>query len=461
MINFKKSTKRIFSVLFGVAIACSSFSCNKKKESSVESYEPPVVPQYAEQDFVFYGFWSPYQFTKESYELYKQSGLNTMFFTNHSSEERNSDTLHYLGSNATARSLELCREVGLDAILNYGYWYKELAEGVSFGSTPFSDYNLYSEYKDIIVGMHVADEPNVNQIADFGNDNLTADYKSVYDVPYLINLYPSYAGWKVIGSDGYSAYVQKYADEVVKDFDDNRLLSVDFYPFRTNTFHSGWLFCYNEIAKVAKTTKSMQSYYIQTAVGNEFQSTLGVKEIAMQLNVALAFGADWFGFYCYEMPRDNSDRTPMYEYCMLNPDGTPSPLYYAVQSETARISAFSNVYLAYDWVKTVPVYKNAEQDNQALLMLGEVDFSNTEIKSVKSTEDAIVGCFNSSYGQSFMVVNYTNPSIETNAKVEIEFKNARYVVVYGDGEPTEIIKLENGKLNLELLSGEGRFITVL
>ena len=131
------------AVIFSFITMLSSFSCGKKDKGVVESAPPPTIPEYAEQDFVFYGFWSPYEFTVESYELYKQSGLNTLFFTNHSSEVRNSDTLHYLGSNATMRSLELCREVGLDAIINYGYWYKELAEGVSFSSTPFSDYDLY------------------------------------------------------------------------------------------------------------------------------------------------------------------------------------------------------------------------------------------------------------------------------------------------------------------------------
>jgi hypothetical protein len=290
---------------------------------------------------------------------------------------------------------------------------------------------------------------------------LTADYKSVYDVPYLVNLYPSTANWTVVGKDGYRGYVQKYADEVLSDFEDNRLLSVDFYPFRNNSFHSGWLFCYNQIAQVAKATGSMKNYYIQTAVGSEFQSSLGVEEIAMQLNVAMAFGADWFGFYCYEMPRDNADRTPMYEYCMLNADGTPSPLYYAVQSEIARVSAFSNAYLSYDWVKTVPVFKSAEQDNQALLMLGEVDFSGTALKGVKSSEDAIVGCFNSSYGEAFMVVNYTNPSIETTASVKMEFSKGRYVAIYGQESEPEIVELKGGNLTLEIPSGEGYFITVL
>ncbi len=442
--------KRLLAVLFSGALITASFSCGK-----------PSLIEYEEQDFVFFGFWSPNELTEESFTLYKQSGLNAMLFTNHSVFPRSSDTLHYLGSNATKRSLELCKSVGLNAILNYGYWYKTLAEGESFSQTPFSDYDIYGGYKDIIVGMHVADEPKLEQIADFGNDALTNDYKSVYDAPYMVNLFPNYAGMTATGPKGYKNYLQTFADEVLSDFDSNRLLSVDFYPFRKDGMSALWLACYNDTASVARDTQSMQSYYIQTAVGNEFANSLGEAQINMQINVAMAFGADWFGFYCYEMPRDNASHTPMYEYCMLNADGTPSPLYFAVQSEIKRVSAFSDAYLSYNWQKTAVAPKGGESENQAILMLGDTDFSNTAINNVAATEDTVVGCFNSDKGEAFMVVNYGDPSNKTPSDIEIEFSKGKYVAIYGEGVEPEIVKLKNGKLNLELLTGEGLFITLL
>lgn len=455
----KQRLQQAFAVLFSGAVMLSSVACALGNKA-------PALPAYEKQDFVFFGFWSPYDFTEESYSLYRQSGLNTMLFTNHSVEKASSDNLHYLGSGATMRSLELCRKTGLNAILNYGWWYYEWVEdGKSFGETPFSDYDLYGDYKDIIVGMHVADEPKYSQIADYAKDSLIADYKSVYDVPYMLNLYPSYAGQDAIGYYGYKQYVQTYADQVVSKFDANRLLSVDFYPFRANssTMHSAWLACYNNIADVAKSTGSKQSYYIQTAAGNEFWQELGEDEIRIQLNVAMAFGADWFGFYCYEMPRtyiDGASYQPMYNYCMLNPDGTPSPLYYAVQKEIARVSAFSDVYLSYNWSKTVPVTPAGAKETYALKLINGSNFSGTSVEKVTAESDTVVGCFQSEKGEAFMVVNYATPS-ENKTTTSMKFNRDGYVAVYGaSGEP-EIVKLKKGELQLEMMAGEGRFVTLL
>lgn len=451
----KKHTVKIISALLSGVAMLSSFGCRSASD----------IPDYAKQDFVTFGFWSPYELTQESFTLYKQSGLNTLFFTNHSVTQWTSDNLHYLGSNATQKSLELCRKTGLNAILNYGDWYRTRAEGEPFSGTPFSDYNLYGDYKDIIVGMHIADEPNLEKIDEYGLDTLTADFQSVYDVPYMVNLFPDYASMEQIGTQGYRHYVQTYADKVVSDFEENRLLSVDFYPFQRTIFHPSWLFCYNEIAKIAKATGSKRNYYIQTSVGSEFQYTLSAEEIAIQLNVAMAFGADWFGFFCYETPRTyqaDGAYEPKYQYCMLNPDGTPSPLYYAVQGELARVGAFSDVYLAYDWVKTVPVLKTGGFTNQAFRMLGKTDFTGTALNQVTSTGDTVVGCFDSAeYGEAFMLVNYGKPSEQTVSTVEMEFSKGKYVAVYGIEDEPQIMKLKQGKLSVELSAGAGCFVTVL
>jgi hypothetical protein len=456
MKSIKKYSRQVFAAVFAVLVCISSFACEESEES-------PTLPTYAPQDFVTFGFWSPYELTEESFTLHKQSGLNTMFFGNHSLRPWSSDNLHYLGSNATQLSFELCRKVGLKALPSYGEWYHYNVEGKQYSKTPFSDYDLYGEYKDIIVGMHIADEPSFEALDKYGNDELTADYKSVYDVPYMVNLLPNYADSSRIGKQGYKHYVETYAEKIVQDFENNRLMSVDFYPFRSEGLHSSWLLCYNDMANVAKRINSQKSYYIQTAVKNEFQDTLGQDEIRMQLDVAMAFGADWFGFYCYAVPKKEQGDwlEPMYEYCMLNPDGTPSPLYYAVQGELARISSFSSVYLAYDWVKTVPVAKDGGRGGQALRLLGNIDFTDTAIKQVKTSEDVIVGCFDSEKGEAFMLVNYGNPSDKKNATVEMEFSKGKYAAIYGINNELQIVKLDDGKLSVMLPTGHGCFVTLL
>ena len=123
MKSVKKYSRQVIAALFAVLVCISSFACEDSEES-------PILPTYAPQDFVTFGFWSPYELTEESFTLYKQSGLNTMFFGNHSSRPWSSDNLHYLSSNATQLSLELCKKVGVeDVALTDGETTLSLAYG--------------------------------------------------------------------------------------------------------------------------------------------------------------------------------------------------------------------------------------------------------------------------------------------------------------------------------------------
>ena len=153
--NFKKLTVTLLTTL---SFCTGSFitSCGKTT---------PTPKTYAEDEFILAGFWAPYEITEEGFEKYKNCGLNTVQFTNHSRDASAAEvwdatdpvlskTRYYLGSELTKQSLEMCRKTGLKAILD--------DNGAHFntGDTPYSTRESYEEYRDIIVGMHVADEPS-------------------------------------------------------------------------------------------------------------------------------------------------------------------------------------------------------------------------------------------------------------------------------------------------------------
>ena len=239
----RKKTAWILAVVTMLS-SLSVFGCNKQ----------PNAPQYEAARLRLAGFWSPYEQTEESYLLYKNAGLNTLLMGNHSVEEWTSETLDYLGSAHTAKSLELCKKVGLDAVLQYGEWYCSRAEGKPMESNPFSTRNLYEEYKDIIAAVHIADEPSVTAMDTYGNNALTADYKSVYNVPYMVNLFPIYASDQLLGAKNYDAYLAAYEEKILSDFSKNAMVSVDFYPFRADYagLHYSWLLCYEKVARLAR-----------------------------------------------------------------------------------------------------------------------------------------------------------------------------------------------------------------
>ena len=48
-----------------------------------------------------------------------------------------------------------------------------------------------------------------------------------------------------------------------------------------------------------------------------------------------------------------------------------------------------------------------------------------------------------------------------NSIIEMQFAKGEYVAVYGKSKEPQIVKLEDGKLSVELLTGEGCFVTLL
>ncbi|MCI6734863.1 MAG: hypothetical protein MR437_07310, partial [Clostridiales bacterium] len=407
------------------------------------------------------GFWAPYEVTEEAFSLYKNAGLNVFLMGNHTVKEWTSKTLTYLGSERTKESLELCKKVGLKASVCYGAWYYEMSEEKRMPDKPFSSLNFYGEYLDIIDSFNIADEPNKSGMSVYGNDNLTADYKSVYgNKPYIVNLFPDYASVSTLGATNYSDYLNAYGEEILNDFPQSAVVSVDYYPFRAEGFQTGWLACYEKIAKLAAKYGAEKRFYIQSAVKNEFSGSLSEADIRLQVYVALCFGGSRISYYCYAMPGYPDDC--MYEACMLGKDNKPTEIYYYVKNVNVEIQSFASAFLAFDWVKTVGITENGTGGNPAILKLkDEVDFSDRKyLNRVDSSGDLLVGCFENGGSEGYMVVNYGEPSTTRINEVSLSFKGADYVVVYGGESKTdaEIVKLNGGKMNFALNGGEGKFI---
>ena len=145
--------KKVLAFIMVCIMAITLFGCNEK-------YTQKDLPKYAAQEFEISGFWAPYDISEEGLTLYKNAGFNTLAMINHSLGNT-SEEQFYLGSKRTMTALENCKKVGLNAILNYNDWKAEQCEGEDYnGETPFSKYDLYGEYKDIITGVIKANIPS-------------------------------------------------------------------------------------------------------------------------------------------------------------------------------------------------------------------------------------------------------------------------------------------------------------
>lgn len=478
--------KKCLAVLLAVVLAFALVGCDNGSK----------LPEYSEKQFEISGFWAPYEITEESFKQYKDVGFTTFAMINHSLAKTSEDQF-YLGSERTMKALELCRKVGLNAILNYNDWVATWSENdLDYnGETPFSKYDLYGDYKDIITGVHICDEPYVkrpdgsNHFEIYGNKTLVEDFKKVYpNAKYIVNLIPITA----LSSRGFETYeemMELTEKTFMEPFGDNAFISVDVYPF-----HEGMtaddltlLKNYRYIAESAKKYGVKPGYILQSSVGGtvniqetdeevskEFEMRLSESDLRWEVNNALLFGADTLQYYCYAVPtsfdEDGNAISYMYDKCILNHDGTPSDIYYSLQKIHKEIQSFANVILSYDWQKTIGISGSEKQTYRVVDMqydddLNAIEFENPKnYVDTKSTHDLVVSHFTSEeYGEAYMFLNWADRD-DANT-VTASFKDCKSIAVYGgvgfEGTPEIITLNENGEAIIELEYGEGVFVTPL
>ena len=483
--------KRVLSIIVALIMVFSFSACKKPKETK-KGY---VLPEYSYKQFELSGFWAPYEMTEESFKQYKDVGFTTFAMINHSLS-KTSENQFYLGSERTMKALELCRKTGLKAILNYNDWVATWSENDPDynGETPFSKYDLYGDYKDIITGVHIVDEPYLKRpdgsshFDTYANSKIVEDFKKVYpNARYIANLIPITA----ISSRGFDSYEQMmelYEEKFMEPFE-NPYVSVDVYPFHQgSTMDDGTLLVnYRYIANSAKKYGVKPAYILQSSVGGtvkvqnpdeevkkEFEMELSESDLRWEVYNALAFGADTLQYYCYAVPttfdEDGNVVEYMYDNCILNHDGTPSDVYYSLQKIHKEIQSYADVILSYDWDTTIGVSGTEDQTFRVSSLELDADFNTIKLEDTKNyvdavgTQDMIVSRFTSEkYGEAYMFLNWAER--EDKNTVKATFKNCTAIAVYGgegfDGIP-EIVELDkNGNTTIELNYGEGVFVTPL
>ena len=462
--------KKILALSLSVILVFGLAACDKKAK----------LPEYADKEFELSGFWAPYEISEESFKQYKDVGFTTLAMINHSLG-RTSENQFYLGSKRTMKALEVCKKVGLKAILSYNEWVADQC-GESYNTDkPFSKYDIYGDYKDIITGIHICDEPYVKHIEQYGNKTLVEDFKKVYpNAEFIVNLIP----YTALSSRGFESYEQmmQICEETFMEPFENPFVSVDVYPFHkgNNQDDQTLALNYEYIANSAKKYGVKPGYILQSSVGGadegekEFEMELSESDLRWEINAALAFGADSLQYYCYSVPKgydeDGNEISNMYDYCILNRDNTPSPVYYSLQKLHKEIQSFADVILSYDWDKSIGITGSEDM----VLRVGALQYDDNledekfdnpkHYVSATATRDLLISRFaNDKYGEAYMLVNFTDRGNTNN--IEVTFKECSSVAIYGGkdykGTPKIVSLDKNGKFKTELTYGDGIFVVPL
>lgn len=452
-------------------------SGNNTSQSTPEAtkgkvYTQGEIPKFSSKQFDLSGFWAPYEISEESFKTYKDVGFTTLAMINHSGV-KTSNNQFYLGSNRTMKALEMCRKVGLNAILNYNDWIAEASSNNKnyYSETPFSQYDIYGEYKDIIKGIHIIDEPHKDKhIPLYSKKAFIDDFKKVYpNADFVVNLIP-YTAYAGRGFKSYEEMMEIYENSYMSQFD-KPYVSVDVYPFHENNKRDDQTLAmnYEYIADSAKKYGVKPCFILQSSIGGgEFEMQLDKNDLRWEINAALAFGADKLQYYCYSVPQEGNGY--MYDSCILGQDNKPSQIYYDLQQLHKEIQSFADVILSYDWDQTIGNTSYGETTYRVTSFKYHEDceygkFRNAKyFDSVNSTKDLTVSRFESKqYGEAYMLVNFADRG-GTNT-VTAKFKDCGYVAVYGGSEWSSTPKVEkldeNGNLKLELKYGEGVFVIPL
>ena len=269
---------------------------------------------------------------------------------------------------------------------------------------------------------------------------------------------------------------------------ENPFVSVDVYPFHQgNTQDDGTLLVnYQYIADSAKKYGVKPGYILQSSVGGadegrkEFEMELSESDLRWEVNNALLFGADTLQYYCYSVPKsfdENGKEIFMYDYCILNRDDTPSPIYYSLQKIHKEIQSYSNVILSYDWQQVigksgydVSTYRVAPLEIDDNFEAITFDNAKKYVETSCSQDIAISHFTSKDFGEAYMFVNWADRDVKnedgTVEKVKnivtTKFKDCSELKVYGgvgfDGTPKTLKLDKNGEVQFELEYGEGIFV---
>lgn len=440
-----------------------------------------TLPEYSEDDIIYRAAWWCPEPTSENYDTYKESGLNTVMLVNHnffsntenywelSADEQlkiMQEQGYYIGTpkgfegeTMTDKSLALAKEKGLSVILAEGAGYFSwIGQEVNV----YQDFTIdYDEYEDIIVGVFSGDEPSAPEIKEQAK-NIGAAQKAFPNVPYFPNLFPCYAdATKTLKTDSYYKYLEEYGTEFLAKTSGPRMISVDFYPFIGANCEK-WLYNYELFTDTALEYDADMNMFIQSCVsGDGSHRLLDEKEIRVQVNTALAYGADSYSYFLYTPAGEG------YPEGLVDKDGKPASMYYYAQKVNAETASLENAYLHYDYVNTIPVTDDENDYSTGAfvylpIMKNTGTCEESEIlEEVTSTNRALVTILRDEDGnEAFYLTNYFDNGdleMDEDCTITLSLKGMKKAALYGtteclEGKTTELSK---GTFEYTLKPGEG------
>ena len=496
----KRGKKITAAIVSAVLSLCTLFcGCGGKSEQSTAT--PPDYANNTEQ-FLIYSYHAVYDdwyaidgerttfeslLTQESAQKHKDAGFN-VYFLNY--------VLGFNGLNngfsksKAKAAMDMAQESGMKCIVTENHLFNLSSSTTSLivspgeeadGVTTFASEAALAEFArdclgDVIehpafYGVTVKDEPTYEMFTAMGQ--VYRAIKTVAPNAYVnMNLFPldnsarSYYcenGGALNAKQAYKKYLEAFYEEVRPE-----IIQYDDYPLKGNNQDTAFVganhlvnaqmvadFCRARNLKLYKVfqTCSYKTTSWMTRVPTE-------TDMYWQMNIGMAMGIKGYSYWTYYPTVNTAGEYYVDTACFVDRKGNPNPIYYTMQKIHGEMQSTSKALMNFEYqglrtyVKTpIPgdfAYLNGLDMNE-FVYVKDVITENEGIILVTELYDAE----NDQYG--YYVVNATAPTVASEIKTTLKFKNFKNVQVYKNGE-TKNEQMKNGEYTVTLSGGRGVFV---
>jgi hypothetical protein len=311
----------------------------------------------------------------------------------------------------------------------------------------------YKDYLDVIKGWLLRDEPSASDFPALARV-VDAFHRIDPDRTTMINLFPTYASDKQLGTNGYQEHLDKFISTVKPDY-----ISYDHYHFQKTTVRKGF-FENIEIVRDTAIANEIDPMIIILLTEHMSYADLTKYQIEWEVNMCLTYGMKRISYFTYWLSQDLLDQG--WSDACMDTTGKIYPHYYDVQEINKWLLPLGNEL--FDKNSTA-VFHTRTKGGGSLEKGCEVYTSYGDLGEVVSDAAVVIGFFDD---ESFMITNRMYADTE-NARNTVEFLDISSGLEYFDtasaswmdAESAGIVtRNEKGNLTHTFEPGEGMLFRV-
>ena len=311
----------------------------------------------------------------------------------------------------------------------------------------------YKDYLDVIKGWLLRDEPSA---ADFPALARVVDafHRIDPDRTTMINLFPTYASDKQLGTNGYQEHLDKFISIVDPDY-----LSYDHYHFQKNTARRGF---FENMEVFRDTAIANATDYMLIILLTEHMSYADVSkyQIEWEVNMCLTYGMKRISYFTYWLSQDLLDQG--WNDACMDCTGKIYPHYYDVQEINEWLLPLGNELFNKN---STAVFHYKNRGGASLEKGCEAYKSYGNLGEISADAGLVIGFFND---ESFMITNKMYTDTE-NSRNTVKLLDIASGLEYFDTTTSEwknaeadgtVTRNENGVLTYTFEPGEGMLFRV-